>query len=45
MPDSGPGGKRVAGGWEFHYDGWDGESGSPSLCRGDDLSKNLMPDS
>ena len=45
MSDSGPGGKRVAGGWEFHYDGWDGGIGSPSLGRGDASSENLMPDS
>ena len=45
MPASGPVGKRVAGGWEFYYDGWDGGSGSPSLGRGDASSKSLMPDS
>ena len=45
VPASGTGGKRVAGGWEFHYDGWDGGSGSPSLGCGDASSKNLIPDS
>ena len=45
VPASGPGGKRVAGGWEFHYYGWDGGSWSPSLGRGDASFKNLMPDS
>ena len=44
MPASGPVGKRVAGGWEFYYDGWDGGSGSPSLGRGDASSENLMLD-
>ena len=45
LPDSGPGGKRVDVGWEFHYDGWDGGSGYPSLGHGDASSENMMPDS
>ena len=45
VPASGPGGKRVDGGWEFHYDGWDGGSGYPSLGHGDASSENMMPDS